>query len=221
MTSTHDRRFHAPTAGKMDNVGGRSSNTCNRAPVDLLDIEMEFTFMSTERQQQLMVASPDNHMPCHFSDDDVLTPGGLQVRGQGQPCVTSRFEQARSRDFQSFDVAPAATRLIKAHRRRQRSHGSAYRRFHDHNSAYADYFDRDAVCSQRDRCDSSRDRDRVLKHRFEAASVAAMADFDARDERDYDRRGTDSYRGGGNKRRRDGELLDSRSMVLQQLTMSR
>lgn len=34
-----------------------------------------------------------------------------------------------------------------------------------------------------------------------------MADLDVKEERDYDRRGTDSYRGGGNKRRRDGKLL--------------
>jgi nuclear cap-binding protein subunit 1 len=32
-----------------------------------------------------------------------------------------------------------------------------------------------------------------------------MADTDARDERD-ERRGVDSYRGGGNKRRRDGKF---------------
>ncbi|KAL1608825.1 Nuclear cap-binding protein subunit 1 [Nothophoma quercina] len=32
-----------------------------------------------------------------------------------------------------------------------------------------------------------------------------MADLDVKEERDYDRRGTDSYRGGGNKRRRDDD----------------
>jgi hypothetical protein len=47
-----------------------------------------------------------------------------------------------------------------------------------------------------------------------------MADLDVKEERDYDRRGTDSYRGGGNKRRRDGKLVTTFSR-LQQLTRHR
>ena len=48
-----------------------------------------------------------------------------------------------------------------------------------------------------------------------------MADLDAKEEREHDKRGTDSYRGGGNKRRRDGKLITTLVPVLQRLTRHR
>lgn len=202
------------------------TNTVNRRPAnDLLDLDMNFVSMSAERIQRFMALAPQqDDIPSDQSwKVDVLTPGGERVRAdrQDQPYQTSRNEQACSRDFQSFDVAPATSRPIKAHRRRRRFYNAPCQRS-DYLSIRATYFDSGAVHLRREAVSSSCDRNTLReapKHKSEA--IVAMADFDAREERDYDRRGTDSYRGGGNKRRRDGELVASCGFGSQQLTSNR
>ena len=186
-------------------------NASGGPPANLLDLDMDFAFMSAERRQQLMNPSPkrDDPAPYQYSEEDVLEPQvKMQVDRQDQPHQTNHNEKARGRDFQSFYVAAAASRPTKTHRRRQLINDSPCCR-PEHVPGYANYFDRDAFYLRRDHHNTARDRNAsqgVNKRKFEA-----MADTDARDERgDYERRGTDSYRGGGNKRRRDGELTSLR-----------
>lgn len=203
--------------------GALVDDVCAGPRVDLLDLDIDFEFMSAERRQQLMAPLPTPHesLLCQFP---VLEDGSMQIVEDGVVQVRQEAnydEQARNgRDFQSFDVAPAP-RPIKAHRRRisrHRVYTSPYQNPDLYTPAHAKNFDRDAHCSRRDHYSPSRRRDAslgTLKHRSEATFVAAMADLDVKEERDYDRRGTDSYRGGGNKRRRDGRLSFTTRPVLQ------
>ena len=201
-------------------------------PVDLLDLNMDIEFMSAESRQQLMVPlSVSNEgvprQELHFNDVAMKVTGANGVNvSRKQPYNANLIQQARiGRDFQSFDVAPAP-RPIRAHRRRRsrhRLHNHPYRHSDYYTPDYVNYFDRDACRPQRGHYSPSRrrhDSTEALKHRPETIFVAAMADLDVKEERDYDRRGTDSYRGGGNKRRRDGRLVTTFSRF-QQLTRHR
>lgn len=204
----------------MDDLTGATVNSARREPpVDLLNLDMDFEFMSAERRQQLMapISISNEEAPRQypqFNDVSMEVVAGSEVNvRQDKPYGTNHDEQARiGRDCQSFDVAPAP-RPIKAHRRRRSRHrvyNPPCRRSDYHTPGYANYFDRDAVRSQRDYYSPSRGRNAsiaTLKQKSEPTFIAAMADLDVKEERDYDRRGTDSYRGGGNKRRRDGELI--------------
>lgn len=199
------------------------NSVCGAHSVDLLDHDgMDYESMSAERRQQLMAPTPPSseaksqqNPQYHDITTNMVVDSEVSHAGKDQPCVANHNGQARigpGRDLQSFDVAPAP-RLIKAHRRprsRNSRYNSAHRRTDHCYSGFAKYFDRDAVPTKRAHLSTSRGRNtppETKEHTSAAASVAPMADFDAREERDYDRRGTDSYRGGGNKRRRDGELL--------------
>jgi nuclear cap-binding protein subunit 1 len=187
--------------------------------VDSLDLEASYDLIAAKGRQQVVTKLPVvNGTICSqissVNDVPMVVDAGDGVN-HNQVCQddahqTNHDEQARfGREFQSFDVAPAS-RQIKAHRRRRsrhRQHRFPYRGSNYYTPDYASSFGRDAHRSRRDHY-SPRRRDaspETLKHRPQAAFVAAMADLDVRDERD-DRRGTDSYRGGGNKRRRDGML---------------
>jgi hypothetical protein len=212
MFWNHSSQSRASASGGTDVTKGNASGG---PPVDLLDLDMDFTFMSAERRQQLTNPTPkrEDPAPYQYSEEDVLTPEvKMQVDRQDQPHRTNHNEKARGREFQSFYVAAAASRPTKTHRRRQPINNSPYRR-PEYAPGYANYFDRDGFYLRRDHYNTARDRNAsqgVLKRKFEA-----MADTDARDERDdYNRRGTDSYRGGGNKRRRDGEFISSRWFCL-------
>ena len=59
MFSRGATQVHAQTPGMMDDVMGDTRNSVHGAPpVDLLDLDMNFDFMSAERQQQLMAELP-------------------------------------------------------------------------------------------------------------------------------------------------------------------
>lgn len=219
MFSSGATHVHAPAPATMSDLMGAAVNSSKHGgpPVDLLDLDMDFEFMSAERRQQLMNPLPvQNERSDQSQCDDVQVHGGPDNavnhldRAKTQPYHSNHNEQARiGRDFQSFDVAPAP-RPIKAHRRRrspQRIYNTPYRDSDYYAPGYAKYFDRDAVHSRRDHYRLRNPSPEATKHRSEAIFVAAMADLDVKEERDYDRRGTDSYRGGGNKRRRDGKLF--------------
>lgn len=206
MLSRSATEIHASTSATIDNEV--DSSVYGVSPANLRNLEANFQFMSVERRQQFMTPSlvlggtvPHQRSNAHDAMTDVVVVGEVSCR-QDQP---SHDEQARfGRGFQSFDVA-LASRPVKAHRRSR--HNSHYRRSDHYTPEYAYYFDRDAVSTRRARLTCSRSKNaspEILNHTF-AASVAPMADIDAKEERDSDRRGTDSYRGGGNKRRRDGE----------------
>jgi hypothetical protein len=214
MSSRGATQIYTSTPATMDGFMDSTMNSDRGGPpADLLDFDMNFEFMSAERRQQLMNPLPVQEViPRQQSQcNDVQMHRGPDdgVKRQG-PHHANLDEQARiSRDFRSFDVAPAP-RLIKAHRRRRSPHriySTPYRRSDFYTPVYAQYFDRDAACSRRDHYRHRNPSPEAIKHRSEAIFVAAMADLDVKEERDYDRRGTDSYRGGGNKRRRDGKPL--------------
>jgi hypothetical protein len=209
-------QVHATKPPKMDDVMGAAVDSSIEDPqVNLLDLDMDFEFMSAERRQQLMSPLPmQSDVPCQLQCNDAQMYGGpddgLNDLAKTQPYHASPNGQARlGRDFQSFDVAPAP-RLTKAHRRRRspyRIYNAPYRRSDYYTPDYAQHFDRDAAHPRRDHYRHRIPSPEAIKHRSEAIFVPAMADLDVREERDYDKRGTDSYRGGGNKRRRDGKLL--------------
>lgn len=226
-------QIHAPAPAMSDDFMSSIANIARGAPIDLLDLDMDFEFMSAERRHQLMAPLPTSNEEAHHQYSN-FGNAPMQVTGsnaknvsdsQDQPYDANHNEQAR-REFQSFDVAPAP-RPIKAHRRRRsrhRAYNTPYRHSNYYKSGYATYFDRDAYRPRRSHYSPSRQRDdspEALKHRSKAIFVAAMADLDVKEERDYDRRGTDSYRGGGNKRRRDGQSIQMFHPMLQQLTKHR
>ncbi|KAJ4335907.1 Nuclear cap-binding protein subunit 1 [Didymella glomerata] len=196
-----------------DFMGATVDSSIGDPQVNLLDLDMDFEFMSAERRQQLMSPFPmQSDVPCQLQCNDAQMHGGpddgVNDLAKTQPYHASPNGQARlGRDFQSFDVAPAP-RLIKAHRRRRSPHriyNTPYPRSDYYTPDYAQHFDRDAAHPRRDHYRHRIPSPEAIKHRSEAIFVSAMADLDVREERDYDKRGTDSYRAGGNKRRRDDE----------------
>lgn len=204
------------TESMVDKVYGR----------DLLDAEMDFEFMSAECRQRFLapVLISNKIEPCplqtsHDESMEVVEEGEVLVR-QDQHRQPNHDGQARiGRDFQSFDVAPAP-RLIKAQRHRvsrHRVYNPPYQNFESHSPGYANPIGSDVHRSRRDHYSPSQRRNAslaTLKHRSEAKFIAEMADLDVKEEREFDRRGTDSYRGGGNKRRRDGRLTTANRPML-------
>lgn len=184
-----------------------------------LNLAIDVDIMSVDGRQQLELQPPPSNNANSQQDSSVLdamTDVDDEVsRQDANHNGLARF----GRDSQSFDVAPVP-RLIRAHRRRRSRYpvpNSSYRRSDHYTPGYAHYIDRDAVRTQRAQHSSSRRNASpgTLEPTLAVASVAPMADNDAREERDNDRRGTDSYRGGGNKRRRDGKLAALRRLISQ------
>lgn len=227
MFSRDATQIYASAPAMMDVLMGSTVNGIRGGlPVDLLDLDMDFELMPAERRQHLMNPLPlKEEVPRQHSQCNDISMNGdpaneVKHFRQGQPHHANHDEQARiGRDFQSFDVAPAP-RPIKAHRRRRsryRVYNPPYRHSDYYTPGYAQYFDRDAVHSRRDHYRYRNPSPEALKHKSEVIFFAAMADLDVKEEHDYDRRGTDSYRGGGNKRRRDGKLTTAIESVLQKL----
>lgn len=132
---------------------------------------------------------------------------------QDRPNGTNRFDgqaqrEATPPDCRKFD-SNTVPQTISAHRQRRprtfpRSRGLVDR----YIPAYSKYYNHDSHHFGSSHCDSPvrEPLPEAFQHRAEVSFVAAMADLDVREERD-DRRGGDSYRGGGNKRRRDGKRV--------------
>jgi len=181
-----------------------------------LNLEIDFDIMSVDHRQQLEPQSPASSKANPQQDSSLLN-AMTDVDDEVSRQDTNHNGLARfGRDSQSFDVAPVP-RLIRAHRRRRSRYpvpNSSYRRSDHYTPDYAKYIDCDAVRTQRAQHSSSRRNASpgTFEPTLAVASVAPMADNDAREERDNDRRGTDSYRGGGNKRRRDGKLAALRRL---------
>jgi hypothetical protein len=183
---------------------------------------MDFEYVSPERQALMSTPQDvkDNLRPIYLVDDEAMK---VEMREwEATVCQDSNGaklrtdEQARS----NVDFDRTASRPFRAHHSRRFHHDydPPYRQSHSYPPRHPTYYDsgdhrRRAYCHERRYRTSSPD---TLHNRAEATFVPAMADLDVKEEPRDDRRGVDSYRGGGynNKRRRDGKLAMKRADFL-------
>lgn len=197
-----------------------------KGTTDLLGLGMDFEYVSPERQVLMSTSQDveDNLRPIYLVDDEAMEvemPEWEQTTRQDSNGAKLRAdEQARS----NVNFDKTAPRPIRAHHSRRFHHDydPPYRQSHPNPPRHTTYYDsgdhrRRAYCHERRYRTSSPD---TLRDRAEAASVSAMADLDVKEEPRDDRRGVDSYRGGGynNKRRRDGKLAMKRPDLIATLT---
>ena len=160
MLSRGATQPYAPAPALQDDIISASTNSVRGARVDSPDVDMDFEFISAERQEQLTTSptvlkedisrrdSGFENIPKHASGSNAVGVAG----SQDQPHSANHNEQARiGRVCQSFDEAPAR-RPIKAHLRRRSRHGAyiaPYRHSDHYTPGHATYFDRDAHRPQR------------------------------------------------------------------------
>jgi hypothetical protein len=195
-----------------------SEKAANNGYADLLELGMEFEFVSPERQGLMNGRDrcQNGAVAMSLIDDE---PTEVEMRdaqveptvGQEHPKHASSDEQARR---STLDLSNTAPRPIRAPHSRHNNHYRSFKRY-----AQGDYYipkpyrDPDADrgrASDHDRQHRDPSPDTV-RDQGKAIYVSAMADVDVKEERD-DRRDGDRYRGGGNnKRRRDGKLATGRA----------
>lgn len=169
---------------------------------DLLGLGVDFENVSPERRN--LMTAPE--FPQLSLVDDVPMEDTRETEPTVRQDTSLAGEQVPGRDL---DFDNHAQRPIRAPRSRRNNY-DAYSRYQQRDSyvpGHAVYHDPDDIRVRAYRYDREyrEASPETLQNRAEARFVSAMADVDVRQEREDRRDGGDRYRGGGNKRRRDGK----------------
>jgi hypothetical protein len=204
--------------GSVHTANQGASNGC----ADLLGLGMDLDFVSPERRN--LMAAPENTQYSNGAMslvDDVPMEMEVDAREreptarQERPNSASRMEADVQAPGRHLEFDSRVPRHIRAPYSRRNHNGG--NRSHQQGDFYAPtytvYHDPEDARGRAYRHDRQfrEASPETLRSRAEASIVAGMADMDVKQERD-DRRDGDRYRGGGNKRRRDGKLEKQRWM---------
>jgi len=215
----------------MDGTMHTPGQSAGNGVADLLGLGLDLEFVSPERRR--LMAAPEHSqyangaisliddMPMEVEMGETETEPTVPGRQEHSNGASLMDEQAPGRDL---DFDHAVPRPIRAPRSRRNLY-DAYPQ-HQQGDYYAPkpalYHDPDDPRGRACRYDREyrEASPETLRNRAEASFVSAMADTDVKQERD-DRRDGDRYRGGGNKRRRDGELATQHPRSLEDTNMHR